>query len=227
MLPVQGRAHDLLRPCRLPAAGAVCGARTGIASLRCATPRRSSSGRRGRCAGDLRAVARRAARSRATSSASSSRSAPAPTSSRATSWPRGIRLASARGVNARAVAEHAMALMLALEPAASGSARQPGEAGVARHDRRSRPARGRARRQDAADRRLGDIGGRLARLAKAFDMRGDRAAARSGRRPRRRRCGAPMGELGSLLPRGGFRRADLPVDRRRPRTSSTRRRSAG
>ena len=29
----------------------------------------------------------------------------------------------------------------------------------------------RARRQDAADRRLGQIGGRLARLAKAFDMR--------------------------------------------------------
>ena len=45
---------------------------------------------------------------------SSSRSAPAPTSFRATrSAKHGVRLASAAGVNARAVAEHAMALILA------------------------------------------------------------------------------------------------------------------
>ena len=100
---------------------------------------------------------------------------------------RGIRLASARGVNARAVAEHAMALILALSRASAGGARQPGAARLARYDRRSRPARGRAWRQDAADRRPGDIGFRLARLAKAFDMRVHRAAPRSGRRRRRTR----------------------------------------
>ena len=38
---------------------------------------------------------------------------------------------------------------------------------------------------------LGDIGGRLARLAKAFDMRVDRAPARSGAGRRRGGRGAP------------------------------------
>ena len=41
---------------------------------------------------------------------------------------RGIRLASAQGVNVRAVSEHAMALILALAPAPSRGARQPGQA---------------------------------------------------------------------------------------------------
>jgi len=84
---------------------------------------------------------------------------------------RGLRLASARGVNARAVAEHAMALMLAL------SRRLP----EARDNQARRVWRGMigdlAQREDELGGKtllivgLGDIGGRLARLAKAFDMR--------------------------------------------------------
>jgi phosphoglycerate dehydrogenase-like enzyme len=84
---------------------------------------------------------------------------------------RGIRLASARGVNAQAVAEHAIALMLAL------SRRLP----EARDNQARRVWRGMigdlAEREDELGGKtllvvgLGDIGGRLARLAKAFDMR--------------------------------------------------------
>ena len=83
---------------------------------------------------------------------------------------RGIRLASAQGVNARAVAEHAMALILAL------SRRLP----EARDNQTKRVWRGMigdpAEREDELGGKtllivgLGDIGGRLARLAKAFDM---------------------------------------------------------
>src|SRR5215472_7803179 len=84
---------------------------------------------------------------------------------------RGVRLASARGVNARAVAEHAMALILAL------SRRLP----EARDNQGKRVWCGMigdlAEREDEIGGKtllvvgLGDIGGRLARLAKAFDMR--------------------------------------------------------
>ena len=84
---------------------------------------------------------------------------------------RGIRLASARGVNARAVAEHAIALILAL------SRRLP----EARDNQTRRVWRGMigdlTERHDELGGKsllvvgLGDIGGRLARLAKAFDMR--------------------------------------------------------
>lgn len=83
---------------------------------------------------------------------------------------RGIRLASARGVNARAVSEHAMALILAL------SRRIP----EARDNQRKRVWRGMigdlTQREDELSGKtlvvvgLGHIGGRLARLAKAFDM---------------------------------------------------------
>jgi phosphoglycerate dehydrogenase-like enzyme len=84
---------------------------------------------------------------------------------------RGIRLASARGVNARAVSEHAMALILAL-------ARRLPEA---RDNQAKRIWRGMigdpSTREDELGGKviaivgLGAIGGRLARLAKAFDMR--------------------------------------------------------
>src|SRR5918998_1032164 len=84
----------------------------------------------------------------------------------------GIRLASAQGANARAVAEHAMALILAL------SRRLP----EARDNQAKRVWRGMigdlARREDELGGKtllvvgLGRIGGRLARLAKAFDMKG-------------------------------------------------------
>ncbi len=117
---------------------------------------------------------------------------------------RGIRLASARGVNARAVAEHAMALILAL------SRRLP----EARDNQRTRVWRGMigdlSRREDELGGKtllvvgLGDIGGRLARLAKAFDMRvlGLRRDPAAG-------SGAadavhPMRELKSVLPEADF-----------------------
>lgn len=84
---------------------------------------------------------------------------------------RHIRLASARGVNARAVSEHAIALILAL-------GRKLPEA---RDNQAKRVWRGMigdlTRREDELGGKtllvvgLGSIGGRLARLAKAFDMR--------------------------------------------------------
>jgi len=83
----------------------------------------------------------------------------------------GIRLASATGANANAVAEHAMALMLAL-------ARRLPEARDNQAARRWRGMIGdpAGREQELAGKTLllvglGRIGGRLARLAKAFDMR--------------------------------------------------------
>jgi phosphoglycerate dehydrogenase-like enzyme len=84
---------------------------------------------------------------------------------------RGIRLASARGVNYRAVSEHAMALILAL-------ARRLPEA---RDNQAKRHWRGMigdlAGREDELGGKtllivgLGQIGGRLAELARAFEMR--------------------------------------------------------
>jgi phosphoglycerate dehydrogenase-like enzyme len=117
---------------------------------------------------------------------------------------RGIRLASARGVNARAVAEHAMALILAL------SRRLP----EARDNQAKRVWRGMigdlGEREDELGGKtllvvgLGDIGGRLARLAKAFDMRviglrRDPAAGRGTADAVHR-----MDELKSLLPEADF-----------------------
>ena len=66
---------------------------------------------------------------------------------------RGVRLASAQGANERAVAEHAIGLILALDASASSGARQPAGAALARHDRRSRAARAGTQRQDGGDRR--------------------------------------------------------------------------
>src|SRR5437764_8584209 len=116
---------------------------------------------------------------------------------------RGIRLASARGVNARAVAEHAMALILAL------SRRLP----EARDNQAKRVWRGMigdpAAREDELGGKtllvvgLGDIGGRLARLAQAFDMR----IIGLRRDPTRGGAGdevQPMSALGSLLPAADF-----------------------
>jgi phosphoglycerate dehydrogenase-like enzyme len=117
---------------------------------------------------------------------------------------RGIRLASARGVNARAVAEHAMALILAL------SRRLP----EARDNQAKRVWRGMigdlAQREDELGGKtllvvgLGDIGGRLARLAKAFDMRivGLRRDPASG--PGAADAVHRMDELHALLPEADF-----------------------
>ena len=126
---------------------------------------------------------------------------------------RGIRLASARGVNARAVAEHAMALILAL------SRRLP----EARDNQRARVWRGMigdlSGRQDELGAKtllvvgLGDIGGRLARLAKAFEMRivGLRRDPASGRGAAD--LGHTMGELKTLLPQADFVVLSCPLTR--------------
>lgn len=117
---------------------------------------------------------------------------------------RGVRLASARGVNARAVSEHAMSLILAL-------ARRLPEA---RDNQTKHVWRGMISdiggREDELGGKvmvlvgLGGIGGRLAELAKAFDMRviavrrdpaGGKGAADSVH---------GMGELKTLLPQADF-----------------------
>ena len=117
---------------------------------------------------------------------------------------RGVRLASARGVNARAVSEHVIALILAL-------ARKLPEA---RDNQAKHVWRGMigdlARREDEIAGKtlivvgLGQIGGRVAALAKAFDMRviGIRRDPRAG-------AGAAdavhgMAELKALLPQADF-----------------------
>ncbi len=112
----------------------------------------------------------------------------------------GIRLASARGANERAVAEHAIALILAL-------ARKLPEA---RDNQAKRVWRGMigelARREDELGGKtlliigLGRIGGRLARLAKAFDL----CVLGTRRDPSKGKEGADsvhgMAELKALLP---------------------------
>jgi phosphoglycerate dehydrogenase-like enzyme len=117
---------------------------------------------------------------------------------------RGIRLASARGVNYRAVAEHAMALILAL------SRRLP----EARDNQERRVWRGMiadlSQREDELGTKtllvvgLGQIGGRLAQLAKVFDMR----VIGLRRDPAKGRDTADavhsVGELKSFLPEADF-----------------------
>lgn len=117
---------------------------------------------------------------------------------------RGIRLASAAGVNARAVAEHAMALILAL------SRRLP----EARDNQAGRVWRGMigdlTQREDELGGKtllvigLGRIGGRLAQLGKAFDMnvvgfRRDPAAGAGAADSVHR-----LAELPAFLPRADF-----------------------
>jgi phosphoglycerate dehydrogenase-like enzyme len=117
---------------------------------------------------------------------------------------RGIRLASASGVNARAVSEHAMALILAM------IRRLP----EARDNQAKHFWRGMigdlGRREDELGGKtllivgLGRIGGRLAQLAKAFDLRvvGVRQNPASGANGADSVHG--MAELGSLLPEADF-----------------------
>jgi phosphoglycerate dehydrogenase-like enzyme len=116
----------------------------------------------------------------------------------------GVRLASARGVNARAVSEHVMALMLAL-------ARRLPEA---RDNQAKRVWRGMigdlAQREDELGGKtllivgLGQIGGRLAQLAKAFDMRviGIRRDPRAG--AGHADAVHAMSDLKALLPQADF-----------------------
>jgi phosphoglycerate dehydrogenase-like enzyme len=84
---------------------------------------------------------------------------------------RGIRLASAQGVNERAVAEHAMALILALArrlpEARDNQARRHWRGMMGDFGRREQEIGGKTLLIIG----LGRIGSRLARLAKAFDLR--------------------------------------------------------
>ena len=117
---------------------------------------------------------------------------------------RGIRLASAAGVNARAVAEHAMSLVLAL-------ARRLPEARDIQARRFWRGMIGDlTQREDELSGKtmlivgLGRIGGRLAELAKAFDMnvvafRRDPGAGRKAADSVH-----TLAELPALLPRADF-----------------------
>ena len=117
---------------------------------------------------------------------------------------RGIRLASAAGVNARAVAEHAMALILAL-------ARRLPEARDNQAKRVWRQMIGDLTlREDELGGKtlllvgLGGIGGRVAQLAKAFDMRvvafRQHPAAGPGAADEVR----PLGDFKALLPQADF-----------------------
>lgn len=117
---------------------------------------------------------------------------------------RGIRLASARGVNARAVAEHAMALILAMVR------RLP----EARDNQAKRFWRGMMgdftlREDELAGKTLivvglGAIGGRLAQIAKAFDLSviGFRRDPALG--PGHADSVHALGALKKLLPRADF-----------------------
>jgi D-2-hydroxyacid dehydrogenase (NADP+) len=116
----------------------------------------------------------------------------------------GVRLASARGVNARAVAEHVIALILAL-------ARKLPEArdNQAKHVWRGMIGDLAGREDELGGKTLiivglGQIGGRLAQLAKAFDMRviGIRRDPRAGAGSADAVHG--MADLKELLPQADF-----------------------
>lgn len=116
----------------------------------------------------------------------------------------GIRLASAQGVNARAVAEHAMALILAL------TRKLP----EARDNQAKRHWRGMigdlAKREDELGGKtllivgLGRIGGRLAQLAKAFDLRVIATRRDPGAGPNGADEVHGMDKLSALLPKADF-----------------------
>lgn len=117
---------------------------------------------------------------------------------------RGVRLASAQGVNERAVSQHAMALILAiarrLPEARDNQARRVWRGMIADLSQREDELTGKTLLIIG----LGRIGGRLARLAKAFDMqvigvRRDPAAGANGAD-----AVHGMEALTSLLPHADF-----------------------
>jgi phosphoglycerate dehydrogenase-like enzyme len=117
---------------------------------------------------------------------------------------RGIRLASARGVNAAAVAEHAMALILAL-------ARRLPEARDNQRARHWRQMIGDVtRREDEIGGKtllvvgLGQIGDRVARLAKAFHMHVVGLRRNPALGPGAADRVRPLSAFGSLLPEADF-----------------------
>ena len=117
---------------------------------------------------------------------------------------RGIRLASARGVNARAVSDHAMALILALArrlpEARDNQARAHWRPMISDLDGREDELGGKTLLVVG----LGGIGDRIARRAKAFDM----AVIGVRRDPAQGKGHADsvhgLGEMKSLLPRADY-----------------------
>ena len=113
---------------------------------------------------------------------------------------KGVRLASAQGVNEVAVSEHAMALMLALKRhihvGRDNQARQHWRPMIADIGAREDELRGKTLLVVG----MGRIGGRLARLAKAFEMRviGVRRGASGDAGPADRI--EPIARLGEVLP---------------------------
>ena len=117
---------------------------------------------------------------------------------------RGIRLASARGVNTGAVAEHAMALILALNrrlpEARDNQARHVWRGMISDLSRREDELGGKTLIVVG----LGGIGSRLAKLAKAFDLRviGFRRDPSAGKGPAD--SVHDLSELHRLLPEADF-----------------------
>ena len=117
---------------------------------------------------------------------------------------RGMRLASAQGVNERAVSQHAMALMLAmarrLPEARDNQARHTWRGMISDLDHREDELSGKT----LLILGLGRIGGRLAGLAKAFDMK----VIGVRRNPEEGMNGAdsvhPLDHLPQLLPQADF-----------------------
>jgi len=117
---------------------------------------------------------------------------------------RGIRLASARGVNARAVSEHAMALMLALTRRLPEA--RDNQAKRVWRDMIGDPA---VREDELGGKTVivvgtGAIGGYFVRLAKAFDMRVIGVRRDSGRGKGDADSVHATAELKTLLPEADF-----------------------
>jgi phosphoglycerate dehydrogenase-like enzyme len=117
---------------------------------------------------------------------------------------RGVRLASAQGANARAVAQHAMALILAL-------ARRLPEARDNQAKKFWRPMQGEfAVREDELTGKtlliigIGGIGGRLAGLAKAFEMSVIGVRQDPARGPYGADSVHALSELPALLPKADY-----------------------
>ncbi len=129
---------------------------------------------------------------------------------------RGIRLANAAGANANAVSEHAFALLLALT-------RRMNEARDNQHKRfwRGMISELSGREDELAGKTLlvvglGRIGQRIARIAKAFDMRVIGIKRSAGALANIDRLGT-QAELLITLTRSGRRRSRLPAHRGDPR----------
>ena len=123
-----------------------------------------------------------------------------------------IRLASASGVNQRAVSEHAMSLLLALArklpEARDNQAKKVWRGMISDLSQAGR----RARRQDLADHRIGRHRKPAGAPCQGVRSSCCRDQAQSRDRQGRRRCRARLFRFEDASAAGGFCRADLPAD---------------